>query len=518
MSEKENNQILKLSHLIFNNEQYLIELKSHADISYRIVADITIENKTAEQSIFDGSIFRNSFVTNTNLSRGDFKAVIFEKCFFKDVSFSSSDIQSSIFANCEFINCDFEDAHIEDCQFENSTFQLCQFDNSSFLNSKIIGTTYNSCGFDTSSNILNEFRKTTFIDTSLANCTFNFHIMKECIFKDVVLNADSIAYIFGCTYENLKNASFVFLGQRDDNKYEINEEFIQNTIELFIQKHWFLGASFMAMNFNIKSNFTCLSEVMNIILQYVKSGFLLKKDEITYFKRVLSELKNENLLPQANLINLLKELQTLIQNLNAEKNELILIDLYNHCYFLNQEIYSELESLQHCFTKDEILQVELIFKEEPNLDFAELMYRISVNQGLSLSYKEIKREKGSFLMYFEIASLLLVSFLSILKFLTGASLKVLKDFILISAILSNKDVRKRLVDKYIGNLDNQKGSVSLDNQKNTPVAIKVNVVNNIYNDASKNQELYFDILNEKKNKGYNAENILQANITTIERE
>lgn len=493
----DNNSIIPYNWTLNKRTDYVNYLKSNADLSFFVIDNITIVNKEAVQSIFNGSVFKDSTLIKLNLKRSDFNAVRFENTTLREIDFSSSDIQSTYFSNCTIIDCNFSDALISDCTFTNVQFINCSFAHSGFSNSIINKSLVKKADFECSTVVLNKFYDTVFEDTCLGNTTFMFHILKRCVFNNVSMNSDSIAYLYGLSLQDLQKFEFIFLGKKIEIQPIINVQFLRDLINTFLQKHWMMGAVFIGLNYNLYTPYQCLNEIIRIINGQCKFKQLIKKDEIEFLKYIINELKEEKRLPVLGIELIIDGIAN-IQMQESDINRNILYNLYHFCSMIKDEVESYIIQVQDDLFNEEYVDFELVFKERPNVNVNNFLNRISSIVKFPLNiYRE---RQGSFILE---GSSILLSLLIIAKtvlWLTGNAIKIYKDYIECKKQNLDLRIREKLVDNLLNkeiNFDKD----SLDAEKRFFCILK------------QEPEIFSELLSNN-NSGFQKDNFVQINIFT----
>jgi uncharacterized protein YjbI with pentapeptide repeats len=417
------------------------QLISNTDLSYKILNGLEITEKTIIQSKLDGSIIKNCKIQNADFSRSDLNAVRVENCLFSNVDFSLADIMSSVFSNCEFIDCNFKEAHISDCDFINSKFIKSSMTNCSFLKSVVRNSSFTETNFERSTMLLNKYHCTSFYNMSLGNCTFEYHIMRDCTFSSVTLNTDSLAYLYGCTLEQLKSANLMFLGKEVSEEYQINTKLIEELFQAFVEKHWYLGALFLKMNFRATSIYNSLNLIIDLIVKQNNYGFLLKADELLFIINILREQENNGELPLLVLENYIEKINSVLNN-SLDKNKDVLSNLMNTAIQL--KVIQEQKLLEQYSIFDDDLEnsVELVFNKKPEIDPEKFFADIS--RCYSTEIKIIGYKDGSFIIKAICTTFAICKILELIKSLTGNVIEIYKNSVVLREMVTNPDYRKQL--------------------------------------------------------------------------
>lgn len=424
---------------IFKNESAINKLSSNADLSYSVLNNLDIIDKKIIQSKLDGSIIKNCIISNTNMSRCDLNTIRVENCKFYNVDFSAADIMSSIFINCTFIDCSFDEAHISECDFIGSEFVRANMSNCGFLKSIIKNVVFTETNFEKSTILLNKYYHTTFNNMTLGNCTFMYHIMRNCAFNSVGLNTDSLAYLYGCTQKQLESVKLIFLGKEINGNFSVDDDFIDKLFKGFVEKHWYLGALLLKMNFNCTSVFDSLNLILELFIKQVECDLLLKADEMRFVVNVISDENNIEGVPTLVLENFINKILAIINN-TSDKNRAVLSELMNETALLKVEQDNEIQTV--CSIVDRYLNIkaDIVFLEKPQID--PMKFISDINTFCSCEIKIIEYRSGSFIVEVMCAASCFVAFVKIIKTLTGNLLTIYDNCIQIREIATNPEYRR----------------------------------------------------------------------------
>jgi uncharacterized protein YjbI with pentapeptide repeats len=442
-------------------------LKSNSDLSYRFIDGIDVNDKKIVQSKLDGSIIKNCRFKNTDLSRSDLNTIRVENCLFFFVDFSSTDIMSSIFSNCKFVNCIFDDAHISDCDFVGSRFESSSFTNCSFLRSTLKNSYFEKTSFDQSTNVLNKYYDTSFSHMSLGNCTFEYHVMNNCLFDDVTLNTDSLAFLYGCTTQQLNHVDLIFLGNKISGQYKIDAPFISDLFNRFIDKHWFLGAFLLKMNFKQTSVYNSLDLIIELFIRQNEIGFLMKANEIQFLINIFNELKESGELPILILDNYIAKIEEMTDNI-SDKNKALLINLKNNAMLLKSVQEEELFILNSILITYEQVKAEFIFKEKPSISPEQFL--TDINNCFSSNAKILESREGSFIVEIICGGVVLYKIMEVIKNLTGNPVEIYKNGVVLQELIKNREFRKKIKKRTLDEAINKSINDPNSNKISTTLA------------------------------------------------
>ncbi len=274
-------------------------LKSREDLSYQFFDGVELSNIVARQSLFNGVLFRNCTISDSDFSRSDFEGARFENCTLTNVSFETADIRSTKFAKTILRSCTFRSAAVSDNLFSDSEIASCEFEDGSILN-----CIFDNCIVQEVKNRTAAWLHTTFIKTrlesvSFTDCTSIYAIYDRCSFKDVVINADSLGLTFGITESNLKDLNFGFLGQKYDSGMSPG---IESFLEQYKNRNWRIHSLILSLNFKTKDKQTILQMLLEELRTQIKNRRSAKKDDLEFIFRIMSFLESKQQLPFSSAI------------------------------------------------------------------------------------------------------------------------------------------------------------------------------------------------------------------------
>ncbi len=477
-------------------------LTSNSDLSYRIINDVVIIGKNIIQSKLDGCIIKNSKIIESDFRRCDINVARIENCTFVKVDFSSSDIISSIFSNCEFIECSFEETHISDCEFVNSRFNKTNLSNCSFLNSCVKNSNFFASDFSSSTIILNKYYYTSFNNMSLGNTTFEYHIMRKCEFNNVVINTDSLAYMYGCEEKQLRSVKLIFLGKEIAGEYSFDFNFFNELLKGLIIKRWYLGALLLRMNYKFASIYECLNMILELFLKQDHLGFLLKRDELRYVINIIHEQHSTGELSSLILDTFIKRISSV--NSITTKNKQVLDELCIEASKLkdiqDKEILAACKNIENNITSERIT-AELIFKEKPTID-PEVLFSY-INQQCNSNIKIVSERKGSYILVIIGTLYAITQILRLFKYLTGNSLEIYKNSVILKELIVNAELRRKYKKRVLSKTLNTNDKENI----NQHLSIVINQIS-----SNIDTSMFKDIIRSPNYGGYDRNNLSKINI------
>lgn len=246
-------------------EKYIL-VNDNKEYTFKEYTVTTFENQTSIQSLFNGSIFKDSKINNSNFSKSDFEGTIWINVFVNNSIFKSCDIKSSMFNDCTFINCDFSLSIINDTSFKNCRFEGCLFTEAIMSENTYNGCALNNIIMDSATITLSKFDNCNFKSSLLGNCSFYDHIMVNCHFEDVTINIDSIGRIYGLTMDELEKFKYIFLGTTLGFAPDI---FFSQIDKIFANKEW-----------RIQKTVYLLRKILYLIFDYPYKHYTFKYFEV----------------------------------------------------------------------------------------------------------------------------------------------------------------------------------------------------------------------------------------------
>lgn len=336
----------------------LLNQKEYTFLSYE---DLLFERQKAQQSLFNGSVFKNCDLIFSDFSQCDFEGTIFRDDFFKATQLSSCDIKSSYFVKCEFINCKFNSSVITDVDFSECKFQSCSFDDAilrdiTFDNCSIVDCSFKMCTFT-----LSEFFRCELKDILLGNCSFYDHIMLECVYDNITINIDAVGRIYGLQLQDLKQFKYIFLG----NIYGFApERFFKQLDQVFQGKEWRMHKLLYKYNIGDYSAYKYVTEVFSSLAYFISNNIIVKRDDLLFLTKIIRVMKKHNELP---MFALYQGIENLGQYINL---------LYDTRYINKEEHFREFIN-KMCFVFNDLLgNISYLLSDE--LDTKSLQQKIRI--------------------------------------------------------------------------------------------------------------------------------------------
>ena len=367
-----------------NYDKKQIKLCAKSENTYKLFENIILLNHSAYQSLFNGTIIRNSYIDTMDFSRCDFEGTIFEEVEINKTNLFHTYFQTTICNNVLFNDCSFETAKINNTPFNNCHFVRCSF--SSGVLSKC---TFNGCSFDlcefTGVNItLCKFYNCKFKKIKLGDCSFYQQIMINNQYIDVAINLDSLGQVFGINLDNVMNFKYIFLG----NEYGYaNSRILDKLSQIYDSRKWFSSKIIFEYNINKINNFELIEKLNEELVRKIKDGEIIKQTDLDFFINIVNELKKKKTLPLFALyLSVLELNETISDYKNTYFEDISKMLKYYITIMINimkdmiLDLYDEAEYLTSSDRNQEII-FTIHYKGEQNLE----LYKI-INQASALFF------------------------------------------------------------------------------------------------------------------------------------
>lgn len=279
-------------------------LSPRSDITYRKIENLTASDIDINQSLFTGSIIRDSVFNKVIFSRSDLDGMRIERSTFVECDFTSCDFRASIFARCKFQACVLDSTFIDDCEF-----QFCEFTDSAFRVGSITHCRFQesllrSCNLKQATFLHNKLYDSSISAMVLGDCALQYIILRNCTLADVTLSAESVGAMFGLTWEQLYGAKMVYLGKGEILPDE--SEILPLLFEEYQKRRWYIGQLVLSVNFGLASTLSAFDDYLSLAhARFVELGFA-NGDELEFLGDLLHELAFLNNLPLLTALNILE--------------------------------------------------------------------------------------------------------------------------------------------------------------------------------------------------------------------
>jgi uncharacterized protein YjbI with pentapeptide repeats len=408
------------------------DLKPRSDLTFRVFDQMKVKDADVYQSLLNGCLFRECNFENVRFSRCDLEQIQFQNCNFKNVSFVNIELTSGHIAGSQFEDCDFRSALITDTVLTNCTFQHC-----SFLQAVIRSNKFDECslvksGLRGASVQLDSFRRTQFEDIKLGNCTFLNHILSQCTYKNVHINAESIGALFGITEQDLACFKLIYLGQKTSHNAHGEDLFTALNRE-YERRRWVFMQAVLRLNFGRVARITGLNECLSAVLWPASLGAPLKTADIAFLEMIVLDLFSHEKLPALNAVLIPEAIQNFLDATTADaigrpaalmlqqlasRINMLLLDLFNR--------YSAETML--CGEDDRQLHATLVFMRRPKCNVVAFINEVALASGLPIRSETVtlKEESGSYLLYVQTTLITLGALQTALWLLNGCATQVIE--------------------------------------------------------------------------------------------
>lgn len=431
-----------------------IFVNDNKEYTFEEYTEATFENQTSLQSLFNGSMFKDSNVNHSNFSKSDFEGTIWINVFLNNCVFKSCDIKSSIYTDCTFINCDFSLSIINDSSFRNCKFKDCLFTEAMMEENIYIGCFFNNIILESATITLSKFDNCNFKSSILGNCSFYDHMMVNCNFEDVTINIDSIGRIYGLNIKDLQKFKFIFLGSIFGFA---PDTFFSLVDKIFANKEWRLQKTLYLFNINKLNSYDFIIGIFEDILFYIENNIIVKHDELVFVLNILNQLKVEEHLPLFALYQGLELMNKGIELLNTNeyynKSEKF-YDFNNGCFMIFNDLLLKLSEQNQSYlslnSEKTHYVLEIHYDNNTVINFDEIINRFLKYNGYDESYysKLLCIKNGSIV---EIISVTLISVFALQLLLYGINgiLLQIADLSTKVQVIKNKRYQKNLLKNSI---------------------------------------------------------------------
>jgi uncharacterized protein YjbI with pentapeptide repeats len=408
------------------------ELKPRSDLTFRVFDEMKVKDADVYQSLLNGSLFRECSFENVRFARCDLEQIQFQNCNFKNVSFVNIELTSGHLVGSRFEDCDFRYALITDSVLADCTFRQC-----SFLQAVIHSDKFDECTF-AKSNLrgasvqLDSFRRSEFEDIKLGNCTFLNHILSQCTYKNVHINAESIGALFGITEQDLTYFKLIYLGQKTSHKAH-GEDLLTALHREYERRRWVFMQAVLRLNFGKAARITGLNECLSAVLWPASLGTPLKTADIAFLEMIVLELFSHEKLPALSALLMPEAIQNFLDATTpdvvgrsaalmlqqvASRMNMLLLDLFER--YSTETMLSEEDDRQ--------LQAALVFLSKPECNVVAFVNEVALASGLPIRGETIalKEEAGSYLLYIQTTLLTLGALQTALWLLNGCATQVIE--------------------------------------------------------------------------------------------
>ena len=377
-----------------------------SDLTYRTIADVTISEADVFQSLFTGSLIRNSTFDRVVFARSDLDGIRAERCTFSDCDFSVCDIRSSHFANCVFRNCKLSECYIDACEFIGCSLLGCNFSNSSVTHSVFSATTLGGCALSRSTHLHNRYYDCAFQDMTLGDCTFLYVVFRNCALVRVTLNSESVGGIFGLKREQLLECRFIYLGEIQE-KLRPEDDVLTLFTEEYHRRRWHIGELVLDLNYGSRSMIEAFSRYFAQTTSRIAEMGFAKGEELEFLAEIIEELAGQERLPFLIIIAALEWCSAVEKLVAPQPSDLhkradMVRLLVTRTVFVSNTLLERLGETATCIDgrPDEPIMLKATFETKPSVALVDVMNSLTAASGLTAVQRTraIRSETGS---YFE---------------------------------------------------------------------------------------------------------------------
>ncbi len=401
------------------------------DLTLRLLDGGNYRDSDCTQSLFIDSLLRGGDYESMTFSRSDFQGARIEKCDFRECAFRHCDFRSAVFSRCRLVRCDLTQAFLSDCEFFECELVECKVEQATFTDCLVEKTKIDTVSFEQSSVVLNTFREVTFNGVKLGNCTFLFNVTRNCRFTEVLINAESVGYVFGLDAHSLSSLAFVYLGE---NQGQPGADVVELLEQQYVERKWETGLVMMAFNCGKLSSAVALPMLLEKIVIQARSGIAPKKDEIKFLERILLELHSERSVPLLAASAIAEAVVAYLDDgaVDERARQRLLPTMQGLLGTANAialQVLAELDSLRQLIESDGTdrpLTLKVTYRNEPSLSVAELINQAVAASGHQCihSARRIRSESGSFIEFVQTCAQGTVCFMTLLWAVEGCIIRL----------------------------------------------------------------------------------------------
>ncbi len=408
------------------------DLQPRSDLTFKVFDGLAVDGTNVHQSLLNGCLFRDCTFRKVSFSRCDLEQVQFQSCSFTEVDFTNIELTSAQIALTRFEKCNFEsallsDCHWSDCVLENCSFQQALIHTSQFEQCRLAGNNLRGASLQ-----LDTFRKCVFEDMKLGDCTFLNHVLAECSYKGVHINAESIGSLFGLSEHDLLSSKLIYLGQEVVNVAGAGG-LLDSLEKDYEQRRWFLMCEMLRLNFGRTSHVIGLDACLRAVLWPASRGIPLKVNDIAFLEMVVLELFQCRQLPALTALTFPEHIKNLRQQGGPEKIErndrLRLQQLGSRLQSIFLELLQQLaKETERLTKKDRAVKVTLCFEEKPSSDTVKFIRSMANTARFELCgpTKKLQEQSGSYLLFLQTTLMTLAAFQTALWLLNGCVAQVIE--------------------------------------------------------------------------------------------
>ena len=379
------------------------------DLTYKRIAGLKIHDKSFEMSLFTGAILEDCHFRGINFDRCDFAGTKFVNCIFDHCSLVPAEVRSCFLKGCRFNDCDLGGSQWAATQVEQTVLVNCNLVSATIRETVFVETEFRQCDLKKSSITLNKFTTCQFDDIDLGDCTALFLFFDRCNFTRSRFSTECVGYTYGLTLKNLEASSLTYLG--DPVPTLDNKQLVAKLLESYLDRHWYVGASALELNFRRLSPAHSLRLLARHLEPDIAHNKRMDWDELQFLSLVLQRLNEEGRLPLVGIWSVFRLVEgayaTLQQEFPESRSfssapELVLRRLES---LLNDSIETIAAMMPSTSEVNDIVQLELHLDEKPACELDKLVPASLLSMfGSSASIKMLSARRGSWIEVWQLAA------------------------------------------------------------------------------------------------------------------
>ncbi|WP_342724157.1 pentapeptide repeat-containing protein [Bradyrhizobium sp. B097] len=395
-----------------SNADILSKWDDKSDFTGETLIGVSLEGRTARQSLFSGTLFRDCSFRGCDFSRSDFEAAVFESCIFSNCDFSVADFRSVDAVQTVFEGCSFQQGSVRSSRYSSCEFRECVFELQTFEENDLEETALVNCSFHRATLLHCRFERTRFERTDLSDCTSQYHLFIECGFDRCGFNAESVGLTFGLSTDNLDALTLVWRGAALE--HSSGAGLVRDLRTTYEARHWPFLAAMLSLNFGLLTPIDSLELAFSSLAGEPNGRRAVGADELKFLSRVVELLSRQSRLPFLSIARGLETVCSIAEGARRHIGDAVKILIHalkdaEHAELAAMEAL--LEPLESMSPSEELL-VSFVFDTEPSISFSDWLgglHRSGVLPGFAP--RLIEARSGS---YIEMLSLSVATLSSVL--------------------------------------------------------------------------------------------------------
>lgn len=374
-----------------------IILHNQSENTFKLFENVAFFNHSAYQSLFNGSIIRNSHIKTMDFARCDFEGSIFEKTEIIDTNFFHTYFQTSICNIARFYKCSFDTSKINNASFKQCTFLNCSFESAVLSKCEFVDCTFKSCKFVGANITLCKFYNCVFSNIKFGNCSFYQQIMINNKYEEVSINLDSLGQVFGISMQNILEFNYIFLGEEYGQALP---DILDKLPKIYNSRKWYFSKIIYEYNTNKIDAYNLIKELNLELIRKIENGEIIKQTEIDFIINIMNELKISFKLPLFSLYLSILEVQNAVEEYNdSYYSEILAFVKYYIAIMVNliKEMISEFyekNSYITYWTENQEILFTIHYLGESNIEIYKMIDQVCNTFG-DFKVKLIEQRTGS---------------------------------------------------------------------------------------------------------------------------